>query len=94
MLQPWDNPRPLTRCWCLWELLCTIRAEKRLEVVLGAEQEALFLAALRDRFDHVMKALCQVDVRNADAYSADDKRAIMLAVESSVGFSAARGVLV
>lgn len=54
VLQPWNNPLPLTRSWCLWEILCTIRAKSTLEVALGAAQEAAFLAALRDRFDDIM----------------------------------------
>lgn len=54
VLQPWNNPRPLTRCWCLWEVLCTIRAGSRLEVAMGAEQEAAFHQALTERFEDIM----------------------------------------
>lgn len=38
------------------------------------------------------KSVCQVDVRNADAFNADDKKMIMLAVERTVGFSEARAL--
>eukprot|EP00040_Diaphanoeca_grandis_P016724 m.86643 g.86643 ORF g.86643 m.86643 type:complete len:875 (+) comp25986_c0_seq2:632-3256(+) len=28
VLTPWDSPLPLTRCWCIWEIFCALKAEK------------------------------------------------------------------
>ncbi len=46
VLQPWDAPLPLTRSWCLWELLSTVDGDAQLEVVLSPAQSAAFQDAL------------------------------------------------
>ena len=40
VMEPWNNPVPLTRAWCLWELLCAVETDTRLDVVLSPRQEA------------------------------------------------------
>jgi hypothetical protein len=46
VLQPWHAPLPLTRSWCLWELLSTVDGGAQLEVVLSPAQSAAFQDAL------------------------------------------------
>jgi hypothetical protein len=46
VLQPWDAPLPLTRSWCLWELLSTVDGGAQLEVVLSPAQSTAFQEAL------------------------------------------------
>ena len=43
----WHAPVPLTRCWCLWEIFCSIDTGASLEVALGPrERAALYHQAL------------------------------------------------
>ena len=42
VLDPWDAPVPLTRAWCLWELLCAVEGNTRLEVTLSPAQATAF----------------------------------------------------
>jgi hypothetical protein len=46
VLQPWHAPLPLTRSWCLWELLSTVDGGAQLEVVLSPAQSKAFQDAL------------------------------------------------
>ena len=38
VLQPWSEPVPLTRSWCLWEVFSVIEAGKELSVVLSPRE--------------------------------------------------------
>ena len=38
LAEPWDNPRPPTRVWCLFEGYTTLAKGGRLEVILGDRQ--------------------------------------------------------
>ena len=42
VLDPWDAPVPLTRAWCLWELLCAVESNTKLEVTLSPAQAVAF----------------------------------------------------
>ena len=50
VLQPWDDPLPLTRSWCLWEIFSTVSSNTPLDVLLSpAQAAALHLALVRAR---------------------------------------------
>ncbi len=90
LLQPWDAPLPLQRSWCNWELLCTLHAGARLDVIQAPAQEAAFRAALRDRFADVAFALSKVDTRRADASLPADEEMVYRAIHAlDGGFEAA-----
>ena len=87
VLSPWDSPIPMTRAWCLWELLCTVnQPEVNLIIRLPRSQRRAFHAGLTDNFDVIMDSLRAVDARNAEAYLSHDKDMIFQAIEDSVGF--------
>jgi hypothetical protein len=46
VLQPWHEPLPLKRSWCLWEIFCTLDGGAELEVVLTPAQRRAFQAGL------------------------------------------------
>ena len=46
LLEPWFSPRPLTRVWCLYEILLSILAGKRLTVLSPPQEKAALSAAL------------------------------------------------
>ena len=40
VLAPWNQPVPLTRAWCLWELFCAVNTGCPFNVALSPEQSA------------------------------------------------------
>ena len=43
----WEDPRPLTRAWCLWEIVSTLRlGGDALQVVMSPAHESAFHEAL------------------------------------------------
>eukprot|EP01051_Picozoa_sp_SAG22_P023058 SAG22_NODE_5784_length_953_cov_1.014052_2_plen_95_part_00 len=47
ILLPWDDPTPLKRAWCLWELLCTFQKKADFSVCFGPTQLAAFEEVLK-----------------------------------------------
>ena len=45
------DPIPLTRAWCLWEILSTMRMEAELTVQMVPIEAASFTRALEEDFD-------------------------------------------
>ena len=87
VIDPWDAPVPLTRAWCLWELLCAVEGNTRLEVTLSPAQAAAFATALTDDFDSIAASLSRVDARQSTAWVQSDKDTIFAAVEKGCGFT-------
>eukprot|EP01048_Picozoa_sp_COSAG05_P006296 COSAG05_NODE_403_length_10204_cov_874.669372_6_plen_233_part_00 len=46
VLSPWDNPLPLTRAWCLWELFSTHKVDATFHICLGPEEQRAFEHAI------------------------------------------------
>ena len=85
VLSPWDGPIPLTRAWCLWEILCTIKNKAELTVQLSTNEREAFVSTLRTNYSHIMKAFSKIDVANSEAWNPNDKGMIFAAVEAEVG---------
>ena len=80
MLSPWDNPVPLTRAWCLWELLCTIHVGAKFDVCLGPQELAKFEQALETDLDGVMRMVGVIDAQQAEAGDPEDRDRIFAAI--------------
>ena len=39
VLSPWQDPIPLTRGWCLFELYCTVATNRQFEVAMSKEHQ-------------------------------------------------------
>ena len=86
VLSPWDNPIPLTRAWCLWELYCTHKMKARFSVCVGSDQrEALERAVLKD-FDILFEVFSKISVEHAAASNEDDERWIKQVVRKEIGY--------
>jgi hypothetical protein len=94
VLSPWDAPIPLTRAWCLWEILCTIKQQARLTVQLSTHQRDTFVEKLRTDYDYIMRALCKIDTQKSEAWNASDREMIFAAVAlEEGGFSAVNNLI-
>ena len=87
VLAPWENPIPLTRSWCLWEIFSAAHTNSTLQVVMSKDQEERFLRQLRMDFGEINHSIESLDMNNAEAGNSNDKRMIQEAVEhSELGF--------
>ena len=77
VLAPWRAPVPMTRAWCLWELLCTKQGGARLTVQLPPAEARAFSKALVDDFDTIAGAIGAIDVRRAEAFDPVDLEMIL-----------------
>ena len=87
VLDPWDASVPLTRVWCLWELLCAVEGRTKLQVVLSRAQVRAFEDVLVSDFDSIAASLSRVHARQSTAWLQSDRDTIFAAVEAGCGFT-------
>jgi hypothetical protein len=89
-----DNPLPLTRAWCLWELFCTVETGSKFNVFLGPAEHALFESQLTAAgndlkstriFETFTKAFDRIDVSKSMASKDSDLAMILGAVDETPG---------
>ena len=74
-MTPWDNPVPLQRIWCLYELVCAMRSEEtELRIVLSEDQRQSLRAGLINDYEVVTQMLVDIDVENAKAMVPEDHK--------------------
>jgi len=88
VLSPWDDPVPLTRSWCLYELWSTMEQKANLVLRLPEAQQAAFKKALIADFNSVMAAMVKIDSERASAFHEKDRVMIAKTIQGSCGFSA------
>jgi tetratricopeptide (TPR) repeat protein len=81
---PWDDPVPLKRSWCLYELHTSI--QQGCEVVVQLMDGGSLKEVLESDPNSITIALSKINSRSAEAWSADDRAKIQRAVEDSIGF--------
>ncbi|KAK3236481.1 hypothetical protein CYMTET_53368 [Cymbomonas tetramitiformis] len=88
VLAPFDNPTPLTRAWCLFEIFSTVDTGAELELRLSSDEELAFAKALRAGEFDFNQWVSKVNLERAEAYNPADREQILQVVESSVGITA------
>jgi tetratricopeptide (TPR) repeat protein len=87
IFSPFDNPLPLRRSWCLWELLGTIQGDNtKLTIAFPERERLLMLETMKKNSKSLLNSLCVIDARNAHAQFEIDEIRIRDAIQSSVGF--------
>ncbi|CAK9015264.1 Nephrocystin-3, partial [Durusdinium trenchii] len=91
----WSKPKPLTRAWCIWEIFGAIQAGKAMTVIYPPGEEDQFIEALSSQSaSHVTQAIAEMQPQEADCFSLKDLEMIRSAVESSVGWSRLKSMVV
>lgn len=86
VLSPWNNPAPITRAWCLFEIYSTIVSEEsKFDVLLPSAQEDALRKAVIDDESAVVNAMLQVAAEKADCHNPADKRMIHDAMQGLKG---------
>ena len=88
ILSPWNNPIPLTRAWCLFEIYCTAACKCRFEVAMSPSDQRAFMEAIATHsLGPINAMLAKVDARKSESWNPADKTRIFDAVERTVGFA-------
>ena len=86
VMEPWYNPRPPTRAWCLYESYLTLcQKNGELIVSLGKQQQRNMQLALQNEFGTIESMISQLDARTADVTVENDKNHIFGAIEQMKG---------
>ena len=85
---PWNKPVSVTRAWCLYEVMESLKPENKcvFTPVLDPEDREAFAAALLSDTSALVEIFINVDARNANAYLKEDLDMIFRWVQESVGF--------
>ena len=88
VISPWNNPIPLRRAWCLWEIFTSIKLGKKVQfrVCLPSSERAALKAGIAESFGSILDALLSIDARKAEAKVESELVMIKAAVEKEVGF--------
>lgn len=87
VLSPWNDPLPLGRAWCLFEIMTCLQARgAQLLIKLPPQEEGDFHDALLRCFRDTMDALMRVNTEDSGASVDDDIRMIFNAIRSTIGF--------
>ncbi|XP_063723102.1 uncharacterized protein LOC134851102 [Symsagittifera roscoffensis] len=86
VLSPWNNPIPLTRAWCLWEILCTVQEKAKLVVALPADQNKLFNEAIKQDFTAILTEFSNIQSKKAEASRVEDKEMIFGQIQATHSF--------
>jgi tetratricopeptide (TPR) repeat protein len=88
ILAPYDNPIPLTRGWCIFELYCTFITQSSFQVAMCENDSLEFFKALEeDVRGTIDKMLAKINARNSHCFKTEDKERIFEAIERTVGFN-------
>ena len=85
IMDPWNQPRPPTRIWCLFEMFETNKAKHPIKIILNAKQEHDMQLNLFAYFSMVTSTIKKIDVQYANAFDAKDRVNIFKAIECGGG---------
>ena len=84
VLQPWNDPIPLTRSWCIWEICgSSLHPDTQVESsIVPIEQEA-FIESLKNDVFNLVSKISNIDVSKAQAWKPSDQEMILQAAINS-----------
>lgn len=83
---PYDDPTPLSRAWCIWEIYCAVKTESKFEVAMDKDDEKRFLMDMIKEDTSFFDLLGNINTRNSDANLPQDRADIHAAIKREVGF--------
>lgn len=87
VMSPWNDPIPITRAWCLWEILSALdQPHVKFRIRFPRSMRTVFFESIVQNPDHVLSALSNIQAEKAEAFLKDDLDMIFEAIRSTVGF--------
>lgn len=87
VMQPWNAPLTLTRCWCVLELGHCARKNCKFDVAFTAEERARFLKAIRHDATCLFDVIANVNSMKSSCSRPEDRIAILNGISVSIGFT-------
>ena len=91
VLSPWNDPVPLTRASCLFEIMCSIEGKASgavdLQIALPPREHESLREGLEEDFNSIMDALVRINAERATAFKETDKASIFRSIREGVGFT-------
>ena len=88
---PWRDAVPLRRAWMLWEVLCTLTAQKgkgaassALRVRLPPSESDDFEAVLLNEFHVIEASVSRIDSRSAECFTLEDQAMVHAAIDRTL----------
>lgn len=87
VLTPWDNPIPLQRGWCIFELYCTAETNSVFEVAMSEQQQQQkFFNDMKPNADNeIRKMLGLVNLEQSECFKEEDRQRIFDAIRKTGG---------
>ena len=88
VLEPWKNPVPLNRGWCIWELYCVIDCKVDVGVAMSKASEQQFICDVNKcPEDFTDRMQSSIDCQNCQTSRKSDEIRIHAAIERiTLGF--------
>lgn len=86
VMSPWNDPIPLTRAWCLFEMYCTIsNPQCTFELLMQKQQSKEFVEAMKvEGIECVDNMLSTIDVRRSECFKEEDRVRIFASIERDI----------
>ena len=86
VLAPWDDPMPVKRAWCLFEIATSINSEEvKFMANLPFSEIRNLIPAMEKSRDCLIQALSDIQAENAEAASQEDKQLIFEVIQKTDG---------
>lgn len=85
---PWQDPVPLTRAWCLFELYSAFVTGAKFEIAMSSSEKSGFIKTMMNDFGAMNKVYARIDVRKSTSTLPLDQERIFELVQRTVGFDA------
>ena len=88
VLSPWNDPVPLTRAWCIYELYATADTTAMFEVAMSEDDRKEFLEKVKEDVEFELNImLSTINAQRSECFYESDKTNIFEVVEATVGFN-------
>jgi tetratricopeptide (TPR) repeat protein len=87
VMQPWNAPLTLTRCWCVLELGHCARKKCKFDVAFTAQERVRFLDAIRRDATCLFDVIANVNSMKSSCSRPEDRSAILNGIAGSIGFT-------
>ena len=88
VMSPWDNPLPIKRTWCLWEMMTALSQEgAKLIMRMPTDQRLLLKDGMQSSDTNlVMSTIAEMSVDSSESTVGTDRIALFSAIANSFGF--------
>eukprot|EP00041_Stephanoeca_diplocostata_P026847 m.731430 g.731430 ORF g.731430 m.731430 type:complete len:685 (-) comp23058_c1_seq3:208-2262(-) len=86
IMMPWNNPAPLKRAWCLFEIFCSIEENTKLALRLPEGQQDELVSSLSTGDSIVLQHLGEIDAERAESSNEHDRQMIFKLIRDNIGF--------